>query len=257
MKNDRLLDDVLDYLSVKRSDANLAFLNELIKNHQKKIKWETLTKMIDWEKGKQTDDFLPSVDTYFDRVINKGMGGTCWTHSMGFYWLLSNLGFSVHYVYMDPGHLCLRVDLDKAYYVDVGFCAPLFQAYPMFESFQVKDIRETFHYIVENEVIKVERIPGPTKTLHPKPISLDDIQYIIRLSNDWETSSFLREVQIFGYIDGVPTSLKNNIVKQHFPSGKVVRELNEEETEEWVINRFGIDKAIYHKALGVYKSMIK
>ena len=47
-------------------------------------------------------------------------------------------------MYMDPGHLCLRVNLDQPYYVDVGYCAPLFQAYPLYESFQVSNVRETF-----------------------------------------------------------------------------------------------------------------
>lgn len=67
-------------------------------------------------------------------------------------------------MYMDPGHLCLRVNLDQPYYVDVGYCAPLFQAYPLYESFQVSNVRETFTYEVSNNRIKIARNPGPAKS---------------------------------------------------------------------------------------------
>lgn len=256
MKNDHLIRDLLAFLSVERSEANLEFLNKLIENYQKKVKWETLTKIIDWEEGGGTGEYLPSAETVFERVIHKGMGGTCWTHSIGFHWLLSNLGFSVHYVYMDPGHLCLRVDLDQAYYVDVGFGAPLFQAYPMFESFQAEDQREVFKYIVSDETIRIEREPGPIKTLSPKPVTLQDLQHVIRRSNDWETAAFIREISIFGYIDDVPVSLKNNKLKQHFESGKLESELSEEETEYWITERFGIDKSLYDQAVDIHKRML-
>ena len=43
-----------------KQPTSLKFLNELIKAHQEKIKWETLTKIIDWEKGNETGNyFLP------------------------------------------------------------------------------------------------------------------------------------------------------------------------------------------------------
>ncbi|ADU32208.1 arylamine N-acetyltransferase [Evansella cellulosilytica] len=257
MENDKLCNKVLKFLSVKKEHPNLSFLNKIVKNHQEKIKWETLTKVIDWQNGDQTGQFLPSVDIYFERVINKGMGGTCWTHSVGLHWLLTELGFPVYYVYMDPGHICLRVELDEPYYVDVGYCAPLFQAYPMFESFKVKDEREIFDYSVTNDGIKIIRTPGPTKTLNPNPIILQDMEPIIKNSNNWDTSPVLREIQIFGYINGVPTSLKKNVLKQHFQTGKTEKVLNKGEVEYWVTKLFGIDKDIYYKALKIYENKMK
>ena len=41
--------------------------------------------------------------------------------------------------------------------------APLFQAYPLYESFQVSNVRETFTYEVSNNKIEITRNPGPTK----------------------------------------------------------------------------------------------
>jgi hypothetical protein len=102
----------------------LPFLNQLNESHQLSVKWETLTKIIDWENGNQTGVFLPPIDFYIDRMIRLGTGGTCWTHAVGFHWLLSQLDFQDHYLNMNSGHHCLRVDLDQPYYVDVGYCAP-------------------------------------------------------------------------------------------------------------------------------------
>ena len=69
-------------------------------------------------------------------------------------------------MYMDPGHLCLRVNLDQPYYVDVGYCAPLFQAYPLYESFQVSNVRETFTYEVSKIRLKLLEIQVPQNLTH-------------------------------------------------------------------------------------------
>ncbi|TCW58026.1 hypothetical protein EC917_102208 [Bacillus thuringiensis] len=104
MSQEQLVNSFLSFLGTTKQPTSLKFLNEIIKAHQEKVKWETLTKIIDWEKGKKTGDYFPSIETYINRITTKGLGGTCWTHSIGFHWLLSNLGFDVHYMYMDPGH---------------------------------------------------------------------------------------------------------------------------------------------------------
>ncbi|WP_216827599.1 arylamine N-acetyltransferase [Alkalihalobacterium elongatum] len=249
----KLVNEILDFLSVERQEANLAFLNEMIKNHQLKIKWETLSKVVDWEEGNETGRFLPPIERYFKRIIHQGMGGTCWTHSVGMHWLLTNLGYQVNYMYMDPGHLCLRVDLDQPYYVDVGYCAPLFQAYPIYQSFQVKTEREVFVYKVEENEITITRTPGPTKILRTDVVRIDEMKAHINRSNDWKVSPVLKEIQIFGYIDGVPTSIKNQTLKQHFKTGTSQKELNKKEMEYWLTERFGMDAELYKRALVTYE----
>ncbi|MFV8827808.1 arylamine N-acetyltransferase [Alkalihalobacterium sp. APHAB7] len=249
----KLADQILDFLSVERQDANLAFLNEMIKNYQLKIKWETLSKVLDWEEGNETEQFLPPIERYFKRIIHQGMGGTCWSHSVVLHWLLTHLGYEVNYMYMDSGHLCLRVDLDQPYYVDVGFGAPLFQAYPISQSFQVKNERELFVYKVEENEITITRTPGPTKILRTDLVRIDEMKVHINRSNDWKVSPVLKEIQIFGYIDGVPTSIKNQTLKQHIKTGTTQNELTKKEMEYWVTERFGMDAALYKKALATYQ----
>ncbi|MGR5869356.1 hypothetical protein ACT7C5_26220 [Bacillus pacificus] len=50
MSQEKLVNKFLSFLGTTNQPTSLKFLNELIKAHQEKIKWETLTKIIDWEK---------------------------------------------------------------------------------------------------------------------------------------------------------------------------------------------------------------
>ena len=44
---------------------------------------------------------------------------------------------------MRTGHCCVRVELPEGpFYADVGYAAPLFRAYPLFESFSLDTHRE-------------------------------------------------------------------------------------------------------------------
>lgn len=247
-----IFDQFLQFLDVEESDDKLEYLHRIVHNHQKKVAWENITKMLDYESGYATNSFLPSIDTYIHRVTTKGLGGTCWTLARGLYELLAYLDYPVSYVYMDSGHLCLRVDLDQPYYVDVGYSAPLFKAYPMFESFVVQNERETFNYIVTDEKIEVIRQPGPTKTLNPNPVTFDELMPKFVASNNWE-ARFLQDISISGYIDHVPTYIKNNVLKQHFADRKVELELNEAELKYWITQKFHIDLDLYQAAVEIYE----
>lgn len=155
-------------------------------------------------------------------------------------------------MYMDPGHLCLRVNLDQPYYVDVGYCAPLFQVYPLYESFQVSNVRETFTYQVSNKEIHITRDPGPTKTLITEPIQLTSMKKQIIKSNDWRTSPVLKKIQIFGYVDSVPTSINGNVLKQYFADEKMEHILSTSELTYWITKKFCIDKEIYERAIEIF-----
>lgn len=253
--NTSLVYRYLNYLELDIHVPTLDYLHELIKTHQTKVRWENITKIIDTEKGERESSgfYLPSIEDYIDRMDNDGMGGTCWTLAIGFHWLLSKLGFEASYMYMDSGHLCLRVELDQPYYVDVGYCAPLFQAYPIYESFRVEDTREVFQYDVNQSGITIIREPGPTKLLNPDPILLEDVYPIIARSNMWKTSNPLKNIMVFGYISGIPTSLTNNQLKQYKNDQKVERILTSDEIHYWIKEKFNMNVDMYKKALEIYK----
>lgn len=249
-----LVDRFLAYVEVPRGKADLALLNRLIDRFQRKVRWENLTKIIDYEAGAARKQFIPPLEVYVNRMVTQGYGGTCWTIAIGFHWLLRQLGYSAHYLYMDPGHLCLRVDLNQPHYVDLGYGAPLFQAYPLHQSFVAADDRETFTYTAAADGITIVRQPGPTKTLNPEPVELEELLPIINRSNDWNTSFALQELLIFGHVEDIPTSLTNGTLKQYFPDRKIERELEPDELRHWITDKFGMDFALYEQARGIFRS---
>ncbi|MCE5173381.1 arylamine N-acetyltransferase [Paenibacillus profundus] len=252
MNSNEIVDNFLNFLDVPKRENDISFLNDLIKSHQLKVRWENLTKILDYERGYATGDYIPPIEKYYDRIMNHGYGGTCWTISIGCYWLLKQLGFDVHYLYMDPGHLCLRVNLEQPYYVDLGFGAPLFQAYPLHESFVANDNRETFEYTVSTDSIKIIRNPGPAKTLNTNPVTIEEMLPIIKSSNNWNSSFALKDIMIFGYVENIPTSLTNHTLKQYFPTHKSEQELSGEELEYWITNRFHMNYELYKAAVEIF-----
>jgi arylamine N-acetyltransferase len=247
----------LGHLGVERQKPHLDFLNVLVRQHQLKVPFETLTKIIDYEQGYRNKNFLPDIEHYVHRTVTAGTGGTCWTLARGFHWLLTSLGFEAAYMYMDPGHVCLRVELDQAYYVDVGYAAPLFQAYPLYHSFAAHSPREVFTYHVNDKTIRVTREPGPDKVLRVTPRALQEFKAKINASNQWTPGSFLTRLSIFSYIDDVPTSLSNNTLTQHLHSRREERSLTDDEPLYWLEHKFGLDPQVYRKAKKLRRKWVK
>ena len=162
--------ELLAYLGLVPEAPSLDYLNRLVREHQLRVPFETLTKLVDYEGGLESGNFLPPLDIYVDRIVHRGGGGLCWTLARGFHALLTELGFDAALMVMTPGHCCVRVELGEGpQYADVGYAAPLFRAYPLFESFSLETHREAFEYRVRSEGIFVSRKPGPSKQLDPTP----------------------------------------------------------------------------------------
>jgi hypothetical protein len=123
----------------------------------------------------------------------------------------------------------------------------------MFESFVVRNNRETFYYNVTDDEIKIIREPGPTKILYPNPVTLDEMMPKIVKSNDWQSSPPLKDIMIFGYIDDIPTSITNNVLKQYFKDQKVELQLNDEELEYWITQKFNMDLELYKAAVEIFQ----
>lgn len=105
--------------------ADLAALAVLMRAHLDRVPFENL----DVQLGRVPPE---TVDAIFDKVVNQRRGGWCYEVNTLFGVLLADLGYAVTRLSGDvrrggdvverPGnHLCLRVDLDQPYLVDVGF----------------------------------------------------------------------------------------------------------------------------------------
>ena len=105
--------------------ADLAALGALMRAHLHHVPFENL----DVQLGQ---DPLVAVDEIFDKVVGQRRGGWCYEVNTLFGVLLADLGYAVTRLSGDVrrggdaierrgNHLCLRVDLDRPYLVDVGF----------------------------------------------------------------------------------------------------------------------------------------
>ncbi len=250
-----LADRFLRHLELEPEAPTLEFLHRIIRQHQLRVPFETLTKIADYEPGLRRGDFLPSMEEYIERVIDRGAGGLCWTLARGLKFLLDSLGFDAALMYMDPGHCCVRVELPEGpFYADVGYSAPIFQAYPLFQSFSLDTPREKFEYEVRGDGIFVTRNPGPTKRLDPAPRTLESLKPIIDAANDWNAErSFLHILAFSGYVDGVYTSLNNGTLRSYRATGVEVTTIEPERLPTILKRVFGADPNLYVEAQSIHR----
>lgn len=221
------LDLYLKRLGLPQDTPSLTYLNRLIRAHQHQIPFETFTRIEDYHTQPQS---LMPVRTFIER-LEKGHGGVCWTLARGFHWLLTQLGFSTEYYYMDPGHVCTVVELPEGkYYTDVGYGIALFEAKPLFESFETKSEQDHFRYEVKDETVLVTRTLAPPKTLILEPRTPAEIEAFFEKANV-ATSKFL-----------------NTLFINKFFAGKLIRATGDEITMEALRTVFQIDPVFYEKA---------
>ena len=246
---------LLTHLGLEPEAPTLDFLHRLVRQHQLRVPFETLTKLIDFEPGLARGDFLPALEEYVDRVVTRGAGGLCWTLARGFHELLTDLGFDAAYMVMEPGHCCLRVETPAGpHYADVGYAAPLFRAYPLFESFREPTHREEFSYDVRPEGIVVTRAPGPTKRLDPTPRALPQLHDAIVAANDWsKPQTFLRRLAFAGHVDGLYVSYRDGVLTRHGPHGAERTTVPTHEAAGVIGHVFGADPALFTQARAVYE----
>jgi len=252
--NDRhTADRLLAHLQLERETPSLDYLSRIIREHQLRVPFETLTKLADYEPGRARGEFLPPIDVYVERIIERGAGGLCWTLARGLHFLLTDVGFDAALMYMDPGHCCVRVELPEgSFYADVGYSAPIFRAYPLFESFTIESASERFVYDVSDGRIAVTRNPGPAKTLDPAPRSLESLRPLIEAANDWSVErSFLKILAVSKHVDGVYTSLRDGHLRRYMPGGLEESMVADEDVPRVLEGTFGIDPGLYEEAAAV------
>jgi arylamine N-acetyltransferase len=255
MSTSRSVDRLLEHLRLAREMPSLDYLNRLVGAHQRRVPFETLTKLLDYEPGLRRGDFLPSMTEYVDRLVTRGAGGLCWTLARGFHVLLGDLGFNASLMYMEPGHCCVRVELPEGpFYADVGYAAPIFQAYPLFSSFSLDTHREQFEYRVSGDGIHVTRRPGPTKVLDPTPRRLEDLQPLIAAANDWSApQSFLHRLTYARYVGDAYVSLRDGVLTRYLPGGAVQTTVSAADAPSVLREVFGADPSLYVEAAQVLR----
>ena len=67
----------------------------------------------------------------------------------------------------------------------------------------------------------------------------------------------LKKIQIFGYIDGIPTSINDNVLKRYFQGKKREQIITSSELNYWITERFCVDKEIYERAIEIFNKNLQ
>jgi arylamine N-acetyltransferase len=249
------IDRLLAHLGLDREAPTLDYLHRIVREHQLRVPFETLTKLIDYEPGLRRGDFMPPLALYVERIVTRGAGGLCWTLACGLHTLLRDLGFDASLMLMEPGHCCVRVEMPEGpFYADVGYAAPIFRAYPLFASFSLETHSERFDYRVGPEGIVVTRNPGPSKTLDPTPRRLEVLAERIAAANDWSApQSFLHRLAYARHVDGAFASLRDGTLTRYLPTGTQRTQIAADDIPGVLADVFGADPALYTEAAAVHR----
>jgi|GEM_PF-1141256 len=196
----------LALLNLPRRGPSLEYLQALVHAHLHRFPFENISK-IDYflHQGGQGWDWFPSVECFLDNFERSGFGGNCYILNGHFGLLLRSLGFHVVVVRAIGGnaHLANRVTIEgRAFYVDVGYGAPLFEAL---------DLEQQPHFYRRGEEISITRMETNrflidrrmngqsivTKEIEWMPVSMEsfapDITHSLR---DEDDNPFMRRVVV-------------------------------------------------------------
>ena len=67
----------------------------------------------------------------------------------------------------------------------------------------------------------------------------------------------LNKIQIFGYIDSIPTSINDNVLKRYFQGKKREQIITSSELNYWITERFCVDKEIYERAIEIFNKNLQ
>ena len=124
------------------------------------------------------------VDRLVDKIVTRQRGGFCYELNGAFAALLSTLGFSVllHEARVHDGgvlgipfdHLCLQVQLDEPYLVDVGFGACFDEPLRLLPGVQQHDPAGVFEIVDSGDGLDLLQDSSPQYRFFPAPRRLAD-----------------------------------------------------------------------------------
>lgn len=206
MISSKAADVYLGCLQTVSRAPTLQYLKSLITLHLQRIPFENISKFHYYShRGHTGLQWLPDSDTFLRNVTAKGFGGNCYILNTHFGHLLRCLGYEVEFVRATGGntHLALRVTVDdRAYYVDVGYGAPLFEPISLEEQPRFSRCGEevVITKTGEQQYTIDRRANGQsfvTKHIEWKPVSLDSFEEVITHSlRDEEENPFMRSVRV-------------------------------------------------------------
>lgn len=211
---DMFVGEILNHLDCSSHAPTLRYLNRLIHAYIRKVPWESVSRIIKRRATPETKDCPRLPEEFWNDVLKRGFGGTCYESSLAFFSLLTSLGFRGYLTVNDMGesrgcHAAITTLLGgQKYLVDITI--------PVHAAVQINPRRVTqrrtplYNYAlhpVRKNVYEVTRSHHPNRvafTLIDVPVSLPDYHVIVQ--NDYlETGHFNKSIVVNKVIENRTT----------------------------------------------------
>ncbi|WP_018130903.1 arylamine N-acetyltransferase [Effusibacillus pohliae] len=200
---------------------------------------------------------IPPVETFVENLAERGWGGNCYILNFNFGELLQSLGFDAALIRVRPNHAAIMVTFEgTAYYVDVGYAAPLFHpvdlaAEPYLSAFD----EEIFFKKLAERQFEINRkrsgVSFVTKQIEWTPLSAADFQLEVELSfQDTDDNLFMRGIHATLFQGGRCYTLRNDtLIVKHSTGSEEHRYGDREKWLAMVSGIFGFDRDLLNHAL--------
>ncbi len=260
---------VLTHLGVSSTAPTLTFLNALIAAYTCTVPWETAFRIVKRANTADTNDCPRWPDEFWDDVLQRGGGGTCFESNYAFFSLLRALGYKGYLTINNMGesiacHTAIIIDIEgQAYLVDAGL--PLYVSIPL-DPDQAKQASSPFHLYTSQPdggrrsdgmvCYQIKRSNHPQTncfTLLDKPVS--DADYRVSTQNDYGPEGLFLDRVIINKIVGEQmwrfNSTEVSLRLETYPNGQRVDYPIEGEVAQTLADHFKMDVERLRMALSL------
>jgi len=251
----------LDYLQIPVQQPSYSYLQTILQAHLKRIPFENVTKIIQYAKGTEEDQWVPNVETFVDRLHQWRSGGNCFSQAYSLYHLLQQLGFETNYRYFEPTHLVVEVILDRPYLVDVSFNFPYTRPFVENEPYYQIYLGDELIYDYDTQLDRwklTRKLFGEvmqTKVLHPEPLGWEEILPIVKKSYD-RKNKFMQNLYLNKLDGDRHLTLRNKTLIERTASGIEELELDERDIDHILKEEFNRPNLPWWQAVHILQSVL-
>ncbi|PYI50293.1 arylamine N-acetyltransferase [Paenibacillus flagellatus] len=255
----------LDCLRMERESPSYDYLRRLTRRHLERFPFENIGKIHYYANGARTGlGWLPDAETFLTHFAARGLGGNCYILNAHFGGLLRALGFRAELVRATGGntHMALRVTIDdRAYYVDVGYGAPLFEPLVPEEEPRFSRYGETVEVtkLGDDRYVIDRRANGQSfvvKTIEWTAVELSDFDEAIAHSlRDEDENPFMRRIVATVFKRDAAYSVVNRKLFVKTDKGSEVHDFpSRAEWTDMMRATFGFDAGVVDEAVAFLRA---
>ncbi|TCS82564.1 arylamine N-acetyltransferase [Tepidibacillus fermentans] len=251
----------LQYLQLPVQQPTYSYLHAIYQSHLRRIPFENITKIIQYPKVLQEQQWVPPVETFVDRLYQWKSGGNCFYQTYSLEQLLDQLGFQTSFRFFDPNHVVIQVDLDQSYLIDVGFNYPFLRPYRLNEPYQQTYLGDEVIYDYDPTIERwrlTRKMFGEItqkKVLYPEPLTWEEIIPFLEKSYD-QKNRFMQNLYLNKIEEKRHITLKNKTFIERTPSGIEEIELDDRDIDHILKEEFQSPNLPWWQAVHILQSML-